>query len=130
MPESLGSVGLKQSVADFCNSLPIVKFSYYGDDTRLNPKLEMMIYRIMHELVSNALKHSGASHILVEIAQDTDEVFLTVQDDGCGFDPDTQAEGMGLKNINARVAACNGNVSIHSVRDEGTEINVKLRIEN
>jgi signal transduction histidine kinase len=130
MPESLDSVGLKQSVADFCNSLSIVKFSYFGDDTRFNPKLEMMIYRIMHELVSNALKHSGASRILVEIAQNTEEIFLTVQDDGCGFDPDTQAEGMGLKNINARVAACNGNVSIHSVKDEGTEINVKLRVES
>jgi signal transduction histidine kinase len=84
----------------------------------------------MHELVSNALKHSGASHILVEIAQDAEGIFLTVQDDGCGFDPDTQTGGMGLKNINARVAACNGNVSIHSVTGEGTEINVKLRRES
>jgi signal transduction histidine kinase len=130
MPESLGSVGLKQSIADFCNSVPIVKFSYYGDDTRLNPNLEVMIYRIMHELVSNALKHSGASHILVEIAQNTDGVFLTVQDDGCGFDQNTQAKGMGLKNINARVAACNGNVSIHSVMGEGTEISVKFPVMN
>jgi signal transduction histidine kinase len=43
MPESLGSAGLKQSIADFCNSVPIVKFSYYGDDTRLNPNLEVII---------------------------------------------------------------------------------------
>jgi signal transduction histidine kinase len=130
MPESLGSVRLKQSIADFCNSVPIVKFSYYGDDTRLNPNLEVMIYRIMHELVSNALKHSGASHILVEIAQDAEGIFLTVQDDGCGFDQNTQAKGMGLKNINARVAACNGNVSIHSVMGEGTEISVKFPVMN
>jgi signal transduction histidine kinase len=130
MPESLGSAGLKQSVADFCNSVPIVKFSYYGDATRLNPKLEVIIYRIMHELVSNALKHSGALHILVEIAQDADGIFLTVQDDGCGFDPNIPAEGMGLKNINARVATCNGNVNIHSVMGEGTEISVKFPVMN
>jgi signal transduction histidine kinase len=130
MPESLGSTGLKQSIADFCNSVPIVKFSYYGDDTRLDSQLEVMIYRIMHELVSNALKHSGASHILVEIAQDADRIFLTVQDNGCGFDASAQSQGMGLDNIRNRVAAYNGDVDIHSVAGEGTEITVKLRIES
>jgi signal transduction histidine kinase/uncharacterized protein HemY len=130
MPESLGAYGLKQSIADFCNTVPIVNFTWYGDNMRLNPKLEVMIYRIIHELVNNALKHSGASHILVEIVQDADRIFLTVQDNGCGFDQHAQTEGMGLKNISARVAACNGNVAIHSITGEGTEIDVKFPIMN
>jgi signal transduction histidine kinase len=129
MPESLGNAGLKQSITDFCNSVPIVKFSYFGDDSRLDPQLEVMIYRIMHELASNALKHSGASHILVEIVQDTDRIFLTVQDNGCGFDASAKSQGMGLANIRNRVAACNGNVDIHSVVGEGTEINVEIQLK-
>ncbi|MDR1526451.1 MAG: tetratricopeptide repeat protein [Dysgonamonadaceae bacterium] len=129
MPESLGSTGLKQSIADFCNSVSLVKFSYYGDDTRLDPQLEVMIYRIMHELVSNALKHSGASHILVEIAQDADRIFLTVQDNGCGFDTSAKFQGMGLANILNRVAAYGGNVHIHSVAGEGSEINIEFQLK-
>jgi signal transduction histidine kinase len=130
MPESLGKAGLKRSIADFCNTIPIVTFSYYGDESRLNPKLEVMIYRIVHELTSNALKHAGASHILVEIVRDTDRIFLTVQDDGCGFDTSAGSSGIGLANIRNRVASHNGNVDIHSVIGEGTEVNVEFVTDN
>ena len=128
MPESLSQYGLKQSIADFCNSIPCVTFNYYGDETRFDPKMEVMIYRIMHELVSNALKHASASNILVQIVQDTDHIDLTVQDDGCGFDPSAISEGMGLANIRARVAAYNGNLIIDSNVGVGTEVNVELSI--
>jgi len=130
MPDSLSSFGLKQSISDFCNSVPPVKFAWYGDETRLDPKLEVMIYRIMHELVSNALKHSGAEHILIEIVRYDDKIALTVQDDGCGFDQTTESSGMGLSNIYARVAAYNGNLLIDSKAGVGTEVNVELRITN
>jgi len=130
MPDSLNNFGLKQSITDFCNSLPHVKFSYYGDETRLDTKLEIMIYRIMHELVSNALKHSGAEHILVEIVRYDDKIALTVQDNGCGFDSSAESKGMGLSNIRTRIAAYNGNLLIDSKAGIGTEINVELRIKN
>jgi signal transduction histidine kinase len=128
MPESLGRAGLKRSIADFCSTIPIVTFAYYGDESRLDPKLEVMIYRITHELTSNALKHAGASRILVEIVRDEDRIFLTVQDDGRGFDTSAHSPGIGLANIRNRVAAYNGNVDIHSVVGEGTEVNVELKI--
>ena len=130
MPETLSRYGLKQSVTDFCNSIPHVKFTWYGDETRLEPKMEVMVYRIMHELVSNALKHSGASHILVEIVRYENNIALTVQDDGCGFDPSTVSKGMGLENIRTRVAAYNGNLLMDSKIGIGTEINVELRVES
>jgi signal transduction histidine kinase len=130
MPESLGSAGLKQSVADFCNSVPTVRFSYYGDETRFDPKLEVMVYRILHELVSNAVKHAGAKYILVQLVRDADSIALTVQDNGCGFDPSAESKGMGLRNIRTRVESCKGNLDINSGVGEGTEIHVELRIEN
>ena len=130
MPESLTRHGLKQSIADFCQSIPAAKFVYYGDEARLDPKMNVMVYRIMHELVSNALKHSGASHILVQIIQDPDRIALTVQDNGCGFDTSAESKGMGMANIRTRVAAYNGNLLVDSMIGVGTEVNVELRVES
>jgi signal transduction histidine kinase len=129
MPESLGSVGLKQSITDFCNSVPIVKFSYYGDDTHLNTNLEIMVYRILHELVTNAMKHAKAEHILVQIVRDADKIYLTVQDDGCGFDTSTESKGMGLRNIQARVTANGGELLIDSKPGKGTEVNIEIPVD-
>jgi len=129
MPEALISRGLKQSIADFCNSIPSAVFNYFGEETPLDPKLELMMYRIMHELVSNALKHSGATHILVEIVRYDNTITLTIQDNGCGFDLSAVSQGMGLANIRNRVDAYNGNLLIDTKTGVGTEVNVELKIE-
>ncbi|MDR3338704.1 MAG: tetratricopeptide repeat protein [Candidatus Symbiothrix sp.] len=130
MPEPLSRVGLKQSVADFCNTIPIVKFSYYGDDTRFDPKLEVMVYRILHELVTNALKHAKAKNIIVQIVREPDRIALTVSDDGCGFDLSAESKGMGLRNIRTRVESFNGNLDIDSQLGEGTGIRIEFQITN
>jgi len=128
MPDSLSRFGLKPAVSDFCSALPSVSFAYYGDESRLEKNLEVMIYRCIHELVTNALKHAGAKKIMVQIIQESDRVNFTVQDDGCGFNPSTVADGMGLQNIRTRIASYNGILNIYSKPDEGTEVNVELRI--
>ena len=130
MPDSLSRFGLKPAVNDFCNNLPLVTFAYYGDESRLDPNMEVLIYRSIHELVNNALKHAGADQIMVQIIQEPDRIAFTVQDDGCGFDPSAVTEGMGLQNIRTRVASYNGILDIDSKKGEGTEVNVELRIEN
>jgi signal transduction histidine kinase len=129
MPDSLSRFGLKTAVSEFCKSIPHAKFAWYGGDERLDAKLELVVYRIAYELVNNALKHSGASRILVQIVRDPDRVSLTVQDNGSGFAPET-GEGMGLSNIRTHVASYSGIMDIGSVAGEGTEVNVELRIEN
>jgi signal transduction histidine kinase/Flp pilus assembly protein TadD len=140
MPESLSRYGLKPAISDFCASIPVAEFNYYGDETRVDAKLEVMIYRIIHELVNNALKHSGASHILVQIVQDSDSISLIVQDNGCGFDISTESyhpypskggesKGMGLQNIRSRVESYKGVILIDSRKGEGTEINVEFNLD-
>ena len=130
MPDSLSRFGLKPAVNDFCSAIPSVNFAYYGDEARLDSKLEVIIYRIIHELVNNALKHSGADKIMVQIMQEPDRIAFTVQDDGRGFDTTDTSKGMGLQNIRTRVAAYNGILNIYSRPDEGTEVNVELKIES
>jgi signal transduction histidine kinase len=128
MPESLANAGLKQSLTDFAATLPNVTFVYYGDESRLDSKQEVMIYRIVHELVSNALKHSDAEHVLVQIVRDSDSIALTVQDDGCGFDATAPSDGVGLANIRARVSSYNGHIVIDSQIGIGTEIQITIPI--
>ena len=130
MPDSLSRFGLKPAVSDFCSALPSVQFAYYGDESRLDPNMEVMIYRSIHELVNNALKHAGADKIMVQIIQEPDRIAFTVQDDGCGFDLSAETEGTGVQNIRTRVASYNGMLDFYSKPGEGTEINVDLRIEN
>jgi signal transduction histidine kinase len=129
MPESLLRYGLKTSLSDFCDAIPMVDFHYFGEEKRLPEKLEILIYRCIHELVNNALKHAQATHINVQLVQETDRISFTVQDDGIGFDLKTASEGMGLHNLRQRVAAFQGKVSIYS-SDNGTEINVELKLKN
>jgi signal transduction histidine kinase len=130
MPDSLSRFGLKPAVSNFCNNFPAVSFAYFGDESRLDSKLEVMIYRSIYELVNNALKHSGAGKILVQIIQEPDRIAFTVQDNGCGFNPSAVGQGMGLHNIRTRVAAYNGILNIDSRPKEGTEINVELKVES
>ena len=129
MPDSLTRFGLKAAVADFCSLIPTVEFIYYGDEMRHDAQLEVMIYRCIYELVNNALKHSGAANIIVQIMQRPDSIAFTVQDDGCGFDPSSITKGTGLQNIRSRVATYNGIINVDSKDGEGTEVNVELKIE-
>jgi len=125
MPESLLRYGLKASLSDFCSAIPIADFHYFGDEARLSEKLEIMIYRCIHELVNNALKHAQAKHINVQLVQEQDRISFTVQDDGVGFDQEQVVEGMGLQNVRQRVAAFGGEMNIYST-EQGTEIHVEM----
>lgn len=128
MPESLLKYGLKASLSDFCNDIPSTEFHYFGNNDRLDSQLEIIIYRAAHELVNNALRHANATKINLQLVQEIDRISLTVQDDGKGFDPDAVKDGMGLENINKRVASLDGKMSIYSSPDSGTEINIEFQL--
>ena len=131
MPDSLSRFGLKAAVSDFCHSLSQnITFNYYGEEVRLDPQLEVMIYRAIHELVNNALKHAGADQIMVQILQEPDRIAFTVEDNGCGFNPNAPTQGTGLQNIKNRIEAYNGTLHIDSKLGEGTEVSGELRVES
>lgn len=134
MPEALSRFGLKDALADFCagigNSDVSIKFRYHGHAKRFDQNMEINIYRIAQELVNNAVKHSGASDILLMIVQDEGRIHMTIEDNGCGFDPHNKNNynGAGLTNIQSRVDSMNGDLQITSAPGKGTEISVEFRI--
>jgi len=125
-PESLLRCGLKTSLEDFCLSVPHLRFHYFGDDSRLNHKIEILLYRCVLELVNNALKYADATAINVQLIQDKTWVSLTIQDNGKGFDTEAPTKGMGIENLRNRVAAYNGKVNIYSSPGNGTEIYIEI----
>jgi signal transduction histidine kinase len=84
----------------------------------------------MQELVNNAIKHADAEQILVLLQQTGDTVFLTVEDDGKGFDVETgsRLKGAGLTNIQARVDFLGGKIDIQSETGTGTTILIECTI--
>ncbi len=129
MPESLMRYGLNSAISDFCNSIDKANYHFYGTDKRLDEKLEVAAFRIVSELVNNALKHADASKINVQLVQEQDRISLTVYDDGCGFDPKAidRSKSGGLNNIESRVISFNGRIDILSEPGKGTEVSVEFK---
>ncbi|HMX78526.1 MAG TPA: ATP-binding protein, partial [Chitinophagaceae bacterium] len=89
-----------------------------------------VIYRIVQELINNAIKHSGASHILVQlIQQDEENLNITVEDNGKGFDASqTTANTAGLRNVSSRVKYLNGKMDIQSHPGNGTSVYIECKL--
>jgi signal transduction histidine kinase len=130
MPESLMRFGLKVALSDFCESIPIAAFQHFGTDNRIENKIEILLYRSAHELVHNALKHSEATQIIVQLIQESDRISLSVHDNGKGFEAKKDFNGMGLKNIKQRVEIYNGIIDIFSEMNKGTEVSLSFQLNH
>jgi signal transduction histidine kinase len=129
MPSSL-QFGMKVALEDFTAQFPDVRFHFFGKENRLEKRIEFVVYCCASELVTNAIRHSGAKHINVQLVQGEKHVALTVQDDGCGFDEKTATKGLGLQSIRNRVTSCNGKMEIFSSPNKGTETIIELKINS
>jgi two-component system, NarL family, sensor kinase len=103
-------------------------YNAYNIDPALPLSTQTSIYRMIQEIIINAVKHANASLILLQCSQEEDSFFITVEDNGKGFDTGNhQSEGIGLKNIRNRVDYFHGNLNIES-SPEGTIINIELHV--
>ncbi|MDD4777497.1 MAG: sensor histidine kinase [Fermentimonas sp.] len=127
MPEALARYGLKTALSDFCKNFRNVKFHFFGTEQRIEKKLETVIYLAANELINNALKHSGASVVNVQLVCGADLISLNVQDDGRGFDAAAKTSGAGLNNLRTRLVAVNGIINVHSSPNGGTEVDVEIK---
>lgn len=98
----------------------------YGDEERLNKKLELTLYRLTQEALSNIVKHSRAKEFNIQILNNKDIIKLMISDDGIGFDPDhtnkSNFSGFGLLNMQERIGSYNGKLKIDSSEGNGTLI--------
>jgi signal transduction histidine kinase len=137
MPEVLLKLGLPEALRDMSNTISAggilsVNFQSYGLEKRLDRTTEIMLYRIIQELINNIIKHASASTVLIQLNREENRLSLVVEDNGKGFDT-AAADGrqsMGLATIKSRVEYLRGQLVIDSVPDVGTTVLIDIVLDN
>ena len=131
MPHALTISGLEGAIQDMVDNLNDQKYDATFEANNL-PKMEttreVMVYRLVQEIISNIRKHAKASSIFIQIFGHKQEINLIIEDDGVGFDYQKAqlAGGLGLKSINSRVAFLDGNIEWDTQPKRGTNINITI----
>jgi len=95
--------------------------------TRLEPTVEITLYRVVQEALNNVIKHAHANTVNVEVRHAAERVSCTVRDDGDGFAIDgAEGSGLGLVGIRERLGALGGSVHIASKAGEGTTLRAEI----
>ncbi len=131
MPEALVKFGLNDALNDFCSSIQLasnikVDYQKIGLDRKIGNTAETFIYRIIQELVNNAVKHAEAKEILVQVAYTNNKIIVTVEDNGKGYDKNLASTGDGLDNIAYRVKYLSGTIDTVTSLNNGTSVNIEL----
>lgn len=129
MPEVLMKLGLVDALRDMCNNISAgkllsISLQAYGMEKRLSSATEIMLYRIVQELLNNIIKHAQATEAIIQFNRDDDRLTVTVEDNGRGFDTQVASEKQhaGLGTIQSRVNYLKGNLSIESQQGLGTTV--------
>ena len=134
MPNALLKRGLSSAVKEFVDKIDhhILKVNLYSEglNDRLDSNLETVLYRVIQECVNNVIKHSSANQLDISLIRDEDGISATIEDNGIGFTPDLkqQVDGIGLKNITARVEYLKGHVDFDSAPGKGTLVAIHVPI--
>ena len=127
MPHALSISGLKGAIEDIATNLREEDFQVTLEIDEL-PEMEntreVMIYRLIQEIISNIRKHANAKSVLIQLLSHEDGLNLLMEDDGKGFDYDAAIAkgGLGLKSINSRVQFLDGNIEWDSHVERGTSV--------
>jgi two-component system NarL family sensor kinase len=124
MPNSLLRSGLIAAIKEFISQIDADVLKVRLDTTGLNQRLdhntEMVLYRVIQECVNNVIKHAQAKTLEIQIIKDQEGISVTIEDDGIGFDPSQQKEGIGLANLKTRIGFLKGQLDIQSAPGKGT----------
>ncbi|WKZ37944.1 MAG: sensor histidine kinase [Anaerolineales bacterium] len=103
-----------------------------GTERRFEPYLEVMIFRAVQELLGNAARHSQGTLVKVQVDLGNDQIRVSVDDNGKGFDPETLPEtsNLGLKLIRERAEMLGGNFEIDSAAGSGARISFSVPAKN
>jgi two-component system, NarL family, sensor kinase len=133
--DKIAELGLQEAVA---SELKILQntgqyhtaLQITGEQYKLEPQKEMVLFRIMQEAIHNAVKHARAKNITVQLNYQAADFVLIITDDGIGFDAadlDAVQTGIGLKSMQNRAALVGGQFTITAANGNGTAIKIELK---
>ena len=132
-PPALDDLGLFDALAELCQrfsdqlNIPVA-FEHRGSRARVPKEMELVVYRVVQEALTNVAKHASARHVWVQFDRAEAEMTVSIRDDGIGIDPSVAREpddnglGLGLFGMEERVALAGGSFRIWRRGTHGTEI--------
>ena len=134
MPQSLMKDGLEDALKEFAKRINRsghihIHVNAFQLDREMPIEQKVPLYRVCQEWVNNVIKYSNCTRISIQLVQHQEELVLTIEDDGQGFDVErlTQGQGNGWKNINSRIGLIKGFIDIDSLPGrQGTTVVVSV----
>jgi two-component system, NarL family, sensor histidine kinase UhpB len=132
-PEALDDLGLVNALIALCNRIGgqdgfAVRRELQGRLPPLSPDVELVIYRVAQESLTNALRHSGARSATVSLVADAETLTLRVADDGKGMPVPLPSDTAGIAGMRERALLVGGRLSIKSQPDHGTEVRLSIPV--
>lgn len=136
-PHILNNFGLAKAVRSFIAKLktlekPQIKIISNIDELRFPYNIEVVLYRVICELISNSLKHANADTILIELMRENKQIIMNYADDGIGYDEHNHFEnekGHGFSNIQSRIKSLNGFYHFQSKKGEGVQVKIIINLD-
>lgn len=125
-PHVLNNFGLARAIEHFVSNVntpnsPTISFSHNLSHPNLPQNTEIVIYRVICELVNNSIKHANAKNITIDLVDENHTLTMEYFDDGIGLNPEKieETQGMGFSNIRSRVKSINGNITLSGSPGKG-----------
>ena len=139
-PHILNNFGLLRALRNFINKVNATKaieitLNANFSDERFEQNIEVVLYRVVCELINNTIKHSEASKIQINLKQDEERLSILYHDNGIGFDKKLLHEqpvnqGMGLSNIFSRINSLKGEIDIDTSPNKGTMVSITVNTKD
>ncbi len=127
--ELLGLTAAAASFCKDCSNVPKLEIDFHAENIPkdLSAEISLCLYRVLQEALQNATKHSGERHFKVSLRGGANEIELTVQDSGIGFEPEeARGRGLGLSSMHERLRLVNGQLFIESKLQQGTTVQARV----
>jgi two-component system, NarL family, sensor histidine kinase UhpB len=133
-PTALDDLGLKAALASLVDDVGRrsgldTDFESSGELTELPTDIQLVVYRVAQEAISNAVQHGEARNVRVQLFRDGHKVELSVGDDGTGFTFDQAARGLGISGMRERALLVGGDLRVESRPALGTRVRLSVPLE-
>jgi signal transduction histidine kinase len=137
-PHILNNFGLASAIKDFSNKIDSkviqINFDSNAFNRRFDENTEVVLYRVVCELINNTMKHAKAKSIDINLSFQHKTILLTYSDDGIGFDvtevigENPSATGMGYSNMVSRINSIKGKMDVESTQESGTKVLIRVKL--
>ena len=122
--EVIANIGFEKSIKTELarfekNKFLMTEMTVEGEEVYIDPKDEIILYRIVQEFFSNTIKHAEATSLRVKLEYTSDSLAITIQDDGVGYDMGSVQANSGLINMKSRAALIKANLDCTSESNKG-----------